>query len=60
MGRIVVTDSFQGTYMSEPFIRCTDLSFAWPDGTPVFRDQSFSIGRGRTGRPRVELGHDSP
>ncbi|GAB2627712.1 ABC-F family ATP-binding cassette domain-containing protein [Novilysobacter erysipheiresistens] len=35
--------------MSEPFIRCTDLSFAWPDGTPVFRDLSFSIGRGRTG-----------
>ncbi|MGQ4582258.1 ATP-binding cassette domain-containing protein [Lysobacter sp. F60174L2] len=35
--------------MSEPFIRCTDLSFAWPDGTPVFRDLSFGIGSGRTG-----------
>ncbi|MGH8084570.1 MAG: ABC-F family ATP-binding cassette domain-containing protein [Lysobacter sp.] len=35
--------------MSEPLIRCTDLSFTWPDGTPVFRDLSFSVGRGRTG-----------
>jgi len=35
--------------MSEPFIRCTDLSFAWPDGTPVVHGLSFSLGGGRTG-----------
>jgi ATPase subunit of ABC transporter with duplicated ATPase domains len=27
----------------------TDLSFSWPDGTPVFTDLSFSVGAGRTG-----------
>ena len=32
-----------------PFITCSDLSFAWPDGTPVFDALSFSIGAGRTG-----------
>ncbi|HEV2635368.1 MAG TPA: ABC-F family ATP-binding cassette domain-containing protein [Actinocrinis sp.] len=28
---------------------CTDLSFAWPDGTPVFVDFSVTVGTGRTG-----------
>jgi ATPase subunit of ABC transporter with duplicated ATPase domains len=27
----------------------TNLSFSWPDGTPVFTDLSFSAGPGRTG-----------
>ncbi|MCQ4081035.1 ATP-binding cassette domain-containing protein [Streptomyces sp. RB6PN25] len=28
---------------------CADLTFAWPDGTPVFTDFSLLIGPGRTG-----------
>ncbi|MFH8615406.1 ABC-F family ATP-binding cassette domain-containing protein [Streptomyces sp. NPDC017979] len=28
---------------------CSNLSFAWPDDTPVFEDLSFSVGTGRTG-----------
>jgi ATPase subunit of ABC transporter with duplicated ATPase domains len=28
---------------------CSELSFAWPDGTPAFEDFSLVIGRGRTG-----------
>jgi ATPase subunit of ABC transporter with duplicated ATPase domains len=30
-------------------IIATNLSFSWPDGTPVFTDLSFSVGAGRTG-----------
>jgi ATPase subunit of ABC transporter with duplicated ATPase domains len=30
-------------------IVCSDLSFAWPDDTPVFREVSFTVGEGRTG-----------
>jgi ATPase subunit of ABC transporter with duplicated ATPase domains len=30
-------------------IVCVDLSFSWPDGTPVFTDLSFSVAAGRTG-----------
>lgn len=30
-------------------IVCSNLSFAWPDGTPVLADLSFSVGAGRTG-----------
>lgn len=30
-------------------IVCSDLSFAWPDDTPLFTDLSFSVGDGRTG-----------
>jgi ATPase subunit of ABC transporter with duplicated ATPase domains len=30
-------------------IICTTLSFAWPDGTSVFEDLSFTVGTGRTG-----------
>jgi ATPase subunit of ABC transporter with duplicated ATPase domains len=30
-------------------IVCTNLTFSWPDGTPVFTDLSFSVGAGRTG-----------
>lgn len=25
------------------------VSFAWPDGTPLFADLSFTVGAGRTG-----------
>src|SRR5215469_6678492 len=32
-----------------PAIICSGLSFAWPDGTPVFSDVSLVIGPGRTG-----------
>ncbi|GGP36676.1 ribosomal protection-like ABC-F family protein [Streptomyces abikoensis] len=28
---------------------CSNLSFAWPDDTPVFQDLSFTLGPGRTG-----------
>jgi ATPase subunit of ABC transporter with duplicated ATPase domains len=30
-------------------IVCTNLSFSWPDGTPVFADLTCSFGAGRTG-----------
>jgi ATPase subunit of ABC transporter with duplicated ATPase domains len=30
-------------------IVCSNLSFAWPDETPVFEDLSFSVPSGRTG-----------
>ena len=30
-------------------IVCSNLSFSWPDDTPVFNDLSFTVGAGRTG-----------
>ena len=30
-------------------IVCSNLSFSWPDDTPVFADLSFTVGAGRTG-----------
>ncbi|MEV0699031.1 ribosomal protection-like ABC-F family protein [Saccharopolyspora sp. NPDC050389] len=35
--------------MSDAFIICSNLSFSWPDDTPVFQDLSCTIGGGRTG-----------
>ncbi|MFE7114851.1 ABC-F family ATP-binding cassette domain-containing protein [Streptomyces sp. NPDC057654] len=35
--------------MSDACIVCSNLSFAWPDGTPVFQGLSFTVGPGRTG-----------
>jgi ATPase subunit of ABC transporter with duplicated ATPase domains len=35
--------------MSEHSVICTDLSFSWPDDTPVFDGLSFALGAGRTG-----------
>ncbi|WP_106401781.1 ABC-F family ATP-binding cassette domain-containing protein [Actinocorallia populi] len=35
--------------MSRTFIVCSDLSFSWPDDTPVFDGLSFTVGGGRTG-----------
>ncbi|MDA3630480.1 ABC-F family ATP-binding cassette domain-containing protein [Saccharopolyspora sp. WRP15-2] len=35
--------------MSEAFITCSNLSFSWPDDTPVFDGLSFTVGSGRTG-----------
>ncbi|MET0132569.1 MAG: ATP-binding cassette domain-containing protein, partial [Kibdelosporangium sp.] len=35
--------------MSKISISCSNLSFSWADGTPVFQDLSFSAGAGRTG-----------
>ncbi|WP_371749677.1 ATP-binding cassette domain-containing protein [Streptomyces sp. NBC_01283] len=35
--------------MSDAAILCTNLSFAWPDDTPVFHDLSFTVAPGRTG-----------
>ncbi|GGV88341.1 ABC transporter ATP-binding protein [Streptomyces gelaticus] len=35
--------------MSDAFVVCSNLSFAWPDDTPVFEDLSFTLGSGRTG-----------
>ncbi|MEU6220747.1 ATP-binding cassette domain-containing protein [Streptomyces sp. NPDC047022] len=32
-----------------PFITCTSLSFAWPDGTAVFDGLQVAFGTGRTG-----------
>ncbi|MEW1682635.1 ribosomal protection-like ABC-F family protein [Streptomyces sp. NPDC093594] len=34
--------------MSDAAIACSNVSFAWPDDTPVFRDLSFSVSPGRT------------
>ncbi|MEE1736835.1 ribosomal protection-like ABC-F family protein [Streptomyces sp. BE147] len=35
--------------MSDAAIICSNLSFAWPDDTPVFTDLSFTVAAGRTG-----------
>ncbi|MFD2767136.1 ribosomal protection-like ABC-F family protein [Micromonospora eburnea] len=35
--------------MSDVCIVCTNLSFSWPDDTPVFRNLSFTVPPGRTG-----------
>jgi ATPase subunit of ABC transporter with duplicated ATPase domains len=35
--------------MSDAFVVCTNLSFLWPDDTPVFTDFSCTVGGGRTG-----------
>ncbi|WP_109030839.1 ABC-F family ATP-binding cassette domain-containing protein [Streptomyces rubrogriseus] len=35
--------------MSDAAVRCSDLSFSWPDDTPVFQNLSFTVGVGRTG-----------
>ncbi|TKK87948.1 ABC-F family ATP-binding cassette domain-containing protein [Herbidospora galbida] len=35
--------------MSDAFVVCSNLSFSWPDDTPVFQDLSFSVPAGRTG-----------
>ncbi|MFD9789901.1 ABC-F family ATP-binding cassette domain-containing protein [Streptomyces sp. NPDC059070] len=35
--------------MSDASVVCSNLSFAWPDDTPVFHDLSFSLATGRTG-----------
>jgi ATPase subunit of ABC transporter with duplicated ATPase domains len=34
---------------SSPSITCSHLSFAFPDGTSLFTDLSFTVGEGRTG-----------
>ncbi|RCH70128.1 ABC transporter ATP-binding protein [Streptomyces sp. SDr-06] len=35
--------------MPDAAIVCSNLSFAWPDDTPVFTDLSFTVAAGRTG-----------
>ncbi|MEE6264212.1 ABC-F family ATP-binding cassette domain-containing protein [Streptomyces diastatochromogenes] len=35
--------------MSDAAVICSNLSFAWPDDTPVFQDLSCTVGTGRTG-----------
>ncbi|MBA9050708.1 MULTISPECIES: ABC-F family ATP-binding cassette domain-containing protein [Streptomyces] len=35
--------------MTDASIVCSNLSFSWPDGTPVFHDLSWSVGEGHTG-----------
>src|SRR5919108_16954 len=30
-------------------VSCSNLSFSWPDGTPVLDDFQLAVGRGRTG-----------
>ncbi|WP_067893581.1 ABC-F family ATP-binding cassette domain-containing protein [Nocardia vaccinii] len=35
--------------MPDARIVCSNLSFTWPDDTPVFRDLSFTVPGGRTG-----------
>ncbi|WEH36583.1 ABC-F family ATP-binding cassette domain-containing protein [Streptomyces sp. AM 4-1-1] len=35
--------------MSDAVIVCSNLSFSWPDDTPVFHELSFVLGGGRTG-----------
>ncbi|MFC4948742.1 ABC-F family ATP-binding cassette domain-containing protein [Pseudonocardia sp. GCM10023141] len=35
--------------MSDVSVVCSNLTFSWPDETPVFQDLSFAVGGGRTG-----------
>ncbi|MER7930241.1 ribosomal protection-like ABC-F family protein [Streptomyces sp. NPDC096057] len=35
--------------MSDASVVCSNVSFAWPDDTPVFHDLSFTVAPGRTG-----------
>ncbi|MFI9627400.1 ABC-F family ATP-binding cassette domain-containing protein [Streptomyces sp. NPDC052042] len=35
--------------MSDASVICSNLSFSWPDGSPVLQDLSFTLNRGRTG-----------
>jgi ATPase subunit of ABC transporter with duplicated ATPase domains len=35
--------------MSDALIVCSNLSFSWPDGTPVFSELSCAVGAGHTG-----------
>ncbi|MGW1200285.1 ribosomal protection-like ABC-F family protein [Streptomyces sp. NPDC002536] len=35
--------------MSDASVVCSNLSFTWPDDTPVLQDLSFTLGSGRTG-----------
>jgi ATPase subunit of ABC transporter with duplicated ATPase domains len=35
--------------MSDAFVVVSNLSFSWPDDTPVFEGLSFTVGAGRTG-----------
>nr|WP_168720504.1 ABC-F family ATP-binding cassette domain-containing protein [Streptomyces sp. SAT1]ANO42301.1 ABC transporter [Streptomyces sp. SAT1] len=35
--------------MSDASVVCSNLSFTWPDDTPVFQDLSFAVTPGRTG-----------
>ncbi|MET9496273.1 ABC-F family ATP-binding cassette domain-containing protein [Streptomyces sp. NPDC006552] len=35
--------------MSHASVVCSNVSFAWPDDTPVFHDLSFNLAPGRTG-----------
>ncbi|MCX2730167.1 ABC-F family ATP-binding cassette domain-containing protein [Saccharopolyspora sp. NFXS83] len=35
--------------MPDALIVCSDLTFSWPDDTPVFDELSFTVGGGRTG-----------
>ncbi|WP_151483136.1 ribosomal protection-like ABC-F family protein [Streptomyces albicerus] len=35
--------------MSDASVVCSNLSFTWPDETPVFHDLSFTVTTGRTG-----------
>ncbi|MFJ7154397.1 ABC-F family ATP-binding cassette domain-containing protein [Streptomyces sp. NPDC101118] len=35
--------------MSHAAVVCSNVSFSWPDDTPVFTDLSFVVGPGRTG-----------
>jgi ATPase subunit of ABC transporter with duplicated ATPase domains len=37
------------SFPTAPAIVCSDLSFAWPDGTPVCTGLDLAIGNGRTG-----------
>src|SRR5918992_1638321 len=37
------------SHMPDARIVCSNLSFSWPDDTPMFQDLSFAIGDGRTG-----------
>ncbi|MEU1788457.1 ABC-F family ATP-binding cassette domain-containing protein [Streptomyces sparsogenes] len=35
--------------MSDAAVVCSNISFTWPDDTPVFQDLSLTVGAGRTG-----------
>src|SRR3954469_10368413 len=39
----------RGSRVPDASITCSQLSFSWPDDTPVFEDLSLTVGAGRTG-----------
>src|SRR5690606_8381329 len=48
-GAIARRTTYEVSPMADAFIICSNLSFSWPDDTPVFTDLSVTVPGGRTG-----------